>query len=284
MGPRPRTPERIVIVGRGKAGGSLRAALRAADVEVRCVSGRKPPAKKLAATLVLVCVPDREVSRVRVNVEDDVLVCHVAGSLGLAALSARRRGVFHPLASLDGKHAVPRGCLCAFDADHDDDALRLARLATRIGLVPCRVSDENRARYHAGAVIAANLATALVHLGVKQLQQAGIDVDVARVSLARLLASTAARCEDQALATALTGPVARHDAATVEAHLAAIDDASTQEVYRLLSLVLLDEVLAVPEASQHPDNDDDKNDDNNAGTLRRRLLRNALRHPTQIHD
>ena len=248
--------ERVVVVGGGKAGGSLRASLQEAGVDVVVVPGRALPAAKLDATLVLLCVPDRVVGSARVDVDDDVLVCHVAGSLGRSALSAKRRGVFHPLASLDGKHPVPRGCLCAFDADDDIDAERLRRLAERIGLSPARVTDEHRARYHAGAVIAGNLATALLQLGVEQLQQAGVDVDVARVSLSRLLASTAQRCIERPLGEALTGPVARRDAPTLAAHLAAIDDPTTQQAYRLLSRVLIERVLAT--GGVEGDDDDDK--------------------------
>ncbi|MDP2340068.1 MAG: DUF2520 domain-containing protein [Deltaproteobacteria bacterium] len=245
--------------------------MQAAGVDVVAVSGRKPPKKKLAATLVLLCVPDREVGKVAVDVDDDVLVCHVAGSLGLAALSFKRRGVFHPLASLDGKLPVPRGCLCAFDAADDDDALRLQRLAKRIHLSPCRVRDADRARYHAGAVIAGNLATALLQLGIEQLVQAGVDVDVARVSLARLLASTAARSVARPLDEALTGPVARRDAETLAAHLAAIQDPTTQQVYRLLSGVLIDRVLRDPKG-------DDRDEDDVVDTaLISGRLRDALR-------
>jgi predicted short-subunit dehydrogenase-like oxidoreductase (DUF2520 family) len=256
--------ERVVVVGRGKAGGSLRASLLAAGVDVVAVSGRKPPKRKLAATLVLLCVPDREVGNVAVVVDDDVLVCHVAGSLGLQALAFQRRGVFHPLASLDGKSPVPRGSLCAWDAADDDDAARLERLARRLRLSPCRVRDDQRARYHAGAVIAGNLATALLQLGIEQLQQAGVDVDVARVSLARVLASTAERSIERPLDEALTGPVARHDADTLAAHLAAIEDPTTKQVYRQLSGVLIDRLLPQPKgprASTPGRDEDDAVDD-----------------------
>ena len=219
-------------------------------MNARAISARTTRTRKVDATLLLLCVPDRVVGSVVVDVDDDVLVCHVAGSLGLSALTHRRRGVFHPLASLDGKQPVPRGCLCAWDVSDDDDGPRLQRLAHRIGLVPCRVRDEGRARYHAGAVIAGNLASALLQLGIEQLVQAGVDTDTARVSLARLLASTAARSIEQPLSAALTGPVARKDASTLATHLQAIDDDATRQVYRLLSQVLIERVLVA--------DDDDK--------------------------
>lgn len=245
--------ERVVVIGRGRAGGSLAASLRRARVPVRVVSGRAPP-RTLTATVVLVAVPDRYVGDVHVGVDDGCVVAHVAGALSLSSVRAQRRGAFHPLASLDGKTAVPRGCLCAIDADVDDDLARLTRLAERIGLVPRRVTDADRVAYHAGAVVAGNLATALLAQGIALLRQVGVDDDVARVSLARLLASTAARAEALPLAQALTGPVARGDAATVAAHLDALDARGagdvTAAVYRALTGVLVDDVADLDPAAR----------------------------------
>ncbi len=269
----------MLIVGRGKAGGSLAASLRQAGVDVVVVKGRASAQRrrtKLDATLVLLCVPDRFLGDVIVDVDEDAIVCHVAGALGLAALSAlpeKRRGVFHPLASLDGRHVVPRGCLCAYDGSDDDVRARLVRLAKRIGLVPRRVEDQQRAGYHAGAVIAGNLATALLQLGVEQLLRAGVDEATARVSLARLLASTAERAVARPLPEALTGPVARRDAATLRAHLGAIDDDDARAAYRLLSRVLIERVLP---RDTGPDGDGDSAGDGPNDDVRTALL-NALR-------
>ncbi len=237
--------ERVIVVGHGKAGGSLAASMRRAHIDVSVVSGRELPKKKLDATLVLLCVPDRFIREMHVDVEEGCVVAHVAGAAVLTDVDAVRRGAFHPLASLDGVSPVPRGSLCAWDADDgDDDAgVRLRRLAKRLGLVAARVRDEDRAAYHAGAVIAGNLASALLQLGVEQLRKAGVDDDVARVSLSRLLASTAARSLAAPLSLALTGPVARKDAATLKKHAAVIVDVDAGAAYRLLSRVLIERVL-----------------------------------------
>lgn len=194
--------------------------------------------------IVLLAVSDDAIADVaeRVDVAPGVIVAHVAGSRGLDALPIKlRRGVFHPLASLDGTKPVPDDTLCATDGDDDLIDATLHALAHRLRLKPCRVVDVDRARYHAGAVIAGNLATALLQLGVEQLQRAGIDEAVARVSLARLLSSTAQRAIDAPLADAVTGPVARGDVDTVARHLAVLDG-DTASAYRLLSRVLVQRV------------------------------------------
>lgn len=235
--------ERVVVVGRGKAGGSLAASLKKARVDVKVVAGRKLPKRRIDATLVLLCVPDRFIKDMHLDVVDGCVVAHVAGAAALVDVDAVVRGAFHPLASLDGKQPVPRGCLCAYDGDNDDVCARLAALAKKIGLVPRRVVDDGRAAYHAGAVVAGNLATALLQLGVEQLQRAGVDADTARVSLARLLSSTAERSAAAPLSQALTGPVARKDAGTLQKHLRVVDDADAGVAYRVLSRVLIERVL-----------------------------------------
>lgn len=236
--------ERVVVVGRGKAGGALRASLLKARVDCRLVSSRKLPRRPFDATLVLLCVPDRVVKDMHIDVVDGCVVAHVAGALPLTAVDAVRRGALHPLASLDGRSVVPRGSLCAFDGDDEEVRARLSALAKKIGLVPWRIVDDDRAAYHAGAVIAGNLATALLQLGVEQLTAVGVSAELARVSLARLLASTAARAEAWPLPEALTGPVARRDHETLRNHLRVIVDDDAAAAYRLLSRVLVQRVLA----------------------------------------
>jgi predicted short-subunit dehydrogenase-like oxidoreductase (DUF2520 family) len=179
---------------------------------------------------------------------------HMSGAKGasvLAPLLGRgcSVGTFHPLASLDGKHAIPRGTFIAIDTNgtHARESERkLASLAKRMKLVPGTVRERDRVRYHAGAVVAGNLATALLHEGVELLVRSGVARDVARVSLARLLASTAHNAIARPLDEALTGPVARGDVATIAGHVALLDreDATLAALYRALSAVLVDDVSA----------------------------------------
>jgi predicted short-subunit dehydrogenase-like oxidoreductase (DUF2520 family) len=236
---------RVVVVGTGRAAGSLLASLRRARIAARGMSGRGAVVAVDDADLVLVAVADGAIPAVAaaLRTAGTPLVAHVAGSLGLDALGGhRRRGGFHPLASLDGQTPVPVGCLCACDADTDDDFHLLEDLARRLRLAPARVRDADRARYHVAAVIAGNLATGLLQLGVEELQRIGIDGDVARQALGRLLLSTAARAMSAPLAAALTGPVARGDVDTVARHLAVLDDDTARVVYQQLTRVLVERV------------------------------------------
>lgn len=257
--------ERIAILGLGKAGGSLLASLRKARVTIVAKGARLTALKKTrawhTATVLVLAVPDNAIADVAraIAAEPAVpgLVVHLSGARGASALSSlEARGVtvgtFHPLASLDGKATIPRGTFVAVEAAArapgvaQDGEKRLVRLAKKLGLVAGTVRDADRVRYHAGAVIAGNLATALLHEGIELLVRSGVNRDVARVSLARLLASTAQNAIAHPLAAALTGPVARGDIATVEGHLALLDreDQDLAVVYRVLSAVLVDDVSA----------------------------------------
>ena len=249
-----RAPLRVTVVGRGKAGGSLMASLRRARMKPVSLSSRE--SLRLAhVDIVLLAVSDDAITDVaeRLDVAPGVIVAHVAGARGLEALPIKlRRGVFHPLAALDGTQPIPAETLCATDGDDDLIDATLHALARRLRLQPRRVVDVDRARYHAGAVIAGNLATALLQLGVEQLQRAGIDEAVARTSLARLLASTAQRAIEAPLGEAVTGPVARGDVATVALHLAVLDDDDdAADAYRLLSRLLVARVKPAKAAGRN---------------------------------
>jgi predicted short-subunit dehydrogenase-like oxidoreductase (DUF2520 family) len=258
--------EPIAILGLGKAGGSLVASARDARMSIVAKAARLPRLTRTlawhSARTLFLAVPDDAIEDVaralaRIAAKGKALpslVVHMSGAKGASALGALvdrgcTVGTFHPLASLDGAHAIPRGTFIAIDTQGPktrEGARKLQAIAKRMKLVPGTVREDDRVRYHAGAVVAGNLATALLHEGVELLVRSGVARDVARVSLARLLASTAHNAIARPLADALTGPVARGDIATIAGHVALLDaeDASLAALYRALSLVLIDDVSA----------------------------------------
>jgi predicted short-subunit dehydrogenase-like oxidoreductase (DUF2520 family) len=250
-------PTTIAVLGLGKAGGSLVASARAARVAVVArasrLSGLERTKRWLAAGALFLAVPDDVIEELAGQLAARSalprLVVHMSGARGASALAAlrgrARTGTFHPLAALDGSHPIPPRTFVALDGDAASVA-ELAAIARRMKLTPGIVGDAERARYHAGAVIAGNLATALLAHGVKLLVGAGVSPEAARVGLARLLASTAKNAIERPLPRALTGPVARGDEATIARHLALLDseDPALGAVYRALSRTLVDDVAA----------------------------------------
>jgi predicted short-subunit dehydrogenase-like oxidoreductase (DUF2520 family) len=94
-------------------------------------------------------------------------------------------------------------------------------LAEALEMRPFEVPEESRAAYHAAASIASNLLVALEESAAELLSRTG--VDDARELLAPLVLQTAANWAERG-PEALTGPIARGDAATVDRHLEAISE------------------------------------------------------------
>ena len=245
----------VLVLGRGKAGGALMASFAAAGVDAAQLPGRHPlvAADLDDVQIVLLAVPDDAVVAVATALPTSkAVVAHLAGAHGRTHLPAHlRRGTFHLLASLAPGVPIERGAICATDGDDDAANERLTVLAKQLQLTPVRVADEHRRRYHAAAVIAGNLATALLQLGVEEMVEAGVPDDVARVGLARLLRSTAERAIASPLPTALTGPVARGDVTTIGAHLAILEG-ETREIYTQLTRVLIERVRSSSSSSSAP--------------------------------
>jgi predicted short-subunit dehydrogenase-like oxidoreductase (DUF2520 family) len=138
-------------------------------------------------------------------------VGHVSGATPLAALDPHeRRFSLHPLQTFDrsGEPSQLDGAWAAISGE-TDDALAVAReLAETLGLRPFELADDDRTLYHAGAVFASNYLVTL--------QRAAVRLGVPAEGLVPLMRGTIEHGFE------LTGPIARGDWATVEAHKQAI--------------------------------------------------------------
>jgi predicted short-subunit dehydrogenase-like oxidoreductase (DUF2520 family) len=227
--------ERIVVVGRGRLGSALAAALAKARVHVAKTSGRSPSPHEIAkATCTIVAVPDPALeataSRIAQHVDHRSVVLHVAGSRGPDALQPCRAagaflGVMHPLVSFASKKSVAlRGA--TFVIGGDTRAVRTAiALAKKLGARPLHAGIHGPA-YHAAAALSANGAVALAARSIAVLESLGVGRRDAERAIGALLASVAANVSELGVPAALTGPISRGDAETVAKHreaLAAID-------------------------------------------------------------
>jgi predicted short-subunit dehydrogenase-like oxidoreductase (DUF2520 family) len=159
------------------------------------------------------------------------VVLHCAGALpareALAPVAGRVAGVglLHPLRALSGRGAPLAGTVFAVEGDARGRRVA-ARLARKMGGRPLVLDGARLARYHAAAALAGNHTLALVELAVRELGAVGLPRRRAEAALASLLASAADNVARLGLPAALTGPIARGDAATVERHLAALAPAA----------------------------------------------------------
>lgn len=195
----------IRVIGRGRLGSAVAARLME--------RGRRLEDRD--AQLVLLCVPDSAITEVARSIEPGPWIAHMSGATPLSALVPHsRRFSVHPLQTfvrgrgpeqLDGVWAAATG--------EDPDALaRATWLATELGLHPFELRDDVRALYHAGAAMASNYLVTLYRVASRALVAAGAPPE-ALLPLIR-------RTVDNGFE--LTGPIARGDWATVDAHLDAI--------------------------------------------------------------
>jgi predicted short-subunit dehydrogenase-like oxidoreductase (DUF2520 family) len=242
----------VAIVGAGRAGGALAAALAAAgpatvrlwdrDARRRRRVARQAGAASAAdlaavldgARLLVVAVSDEALEEVAGRCAaawpaagGPRTALHTAGAWPARRLAPRgpraARGERHPAVALSGPASASRlaggyatvsGQACALR-----DARRLARL---LGLTPLDVDDARRGLVHLAAVLAAGDVVTLLGLAADLMAGAGVPPARARGLLAHLARSAASGFERAGAPGALTGPVARADAATLAAHTEAL--------------------------------------------------------------
>lgn len=246
----PRAPSRptlrIGVVGAGRVGAVLGAALRAAGHEVVAVSAVSEesveraemllpgvpvapvPEVVEAAQLVLLAVPDDALTDLVAGLHatgtwrPGQLVAHTSGRHGLAPFAPVAADLLpmaiHPAMTFTGTSLdLARLSECCFGITTPQALRPVAEaLVVEMGGEPVWVAEEARGRYHAALAHGSNHMVTLVAQAMEILRSAGIE-PADRVLRPLLQASL-----DNALSSgdaALTGPVARGDAGTVAAHL-----------------------------------------------------------------
>jgi predicted short-subunit dehydrogenase-like oxidoreductase (DUF2520 family) len=225
----------LAIVGSGRVGGSLAAAAGRAGLDVHTAGRDDAFTVAGDADVALLAVPDSEIEAAATALAPAIgrlrLVGHASGATGLSALAPVVEGgaevfALHPLQTIPDSSTDFTGCPAAV-AGSTPEALEYARaLAERLGMVAFDVADTDRAAYHAAAVIASNFLIALEESAAELLGEISPD---ARELLAPLVLRTAANWAERGGA-ALTGPIARGDAETVERHLEALRDRAPELV------------------------------------------------------
>ncbi len=240
----------VGVIGAGRAGTALGAALARAGHPVVAASAVSDASVDRARTVfpnAVITEPSQVLRRadlVLLTVPDDVLpglvaglaateapvagrlLAHASGRHGLAVLepAARRGGLplaLHPVMTFTGRSDdVDRLSGTCFGVTAPE-VLRPAAeaLVIEMGGEPVFISEEHRDLYHAALAGAANHLVTLVAQAADLLRAAGV------TDPARLLGPLLAASLDNALLlgdAGLTGPVARGDAETVAAHVAAL--------------------------------------------------------------
>lgn len=206
----------LAIVGQGRLGTALAAALRDSGWQVEGPLGRG--ADGAGADAVLLCVPDDQIEPAARLIAPGLLVGHCSGATGLDALAPHEAFSLHPLMTVTAEGARFEGAGAAV-AGFTSRALALAKdLANALGLRPVEIADSDRAAYHAAAAIASNFVITLEAAAERLATTTGAD----RELLVPLVRATVENWATLGPERALTGPVARGDEATVARQRVAI--------------------------------------------------------------
>lgn len=236
----------IGIVGAGKVGAVLGAALRGAEHAIIGVSAVSEASRERAETLlpgvpvlevqdiveraelVLLAVPDDALGPLVEGLaklgawQPGQLVAHTSGRFGVGILHpARAAGAIplalHPAMTFTGMSLdLTRLLDCTFGVTADAAMLPIAQaLVVEMGAEPVVIAEADRVQYHAALAHGSNHLVTLVAQASQLLREVGVEAPE------RMLGPLLRATLENALASgesALTGPVARGDAGTVAAH------------------------------------------------------------------
>ncbi|BCJ59854.1 Rossmann-like and DUF2520 domain-containing protein [Micromonospora endophytica] len=255
----------VGVIGAGRVGATLGAALAAAGHRVVAASGmsgasqarlalllpavsrRSAASVALAATdLLLIAVPDDALAGVIADLAADgalrpgQVVAHTSGAHGLAVLAPAAAAGARPLAlhpamtftgTPDDLDRLP-GISYGVTAPAELRPLA-ARLVADLGGVPEWIGEADRGLYHAALAHGANHLVTLVNEAADRLRDAGVgQPEKVLAPLLRAALENALRLGDDAL----TGPVSRGDAGTVARHLTRLADTAPESVAPYLAL------------------------------------------------
>jgi len=266
----------VGVIGTGRVGPVLGAALARAGHRVVAGCGVSDRSRRRAeellpgvpllsaadvaerAELLLLTVPDDVLATVAEGlvstgaIRPGQIVVHASGRYGIGVLDAvRGRGALplalHPVMTFTGTSVdLARLAGCGFGITAPAAFRPMAEaLVVEMGGEPEWIAEELRPLYHAALAFGANSLVTLVAQATDLLAAGGVQEP------ARMLGPLLGAALDNALRSgdqALTGPVARGDAATVAAHLAELDriapDSPVRAAYLAMARLTADRALA----------------------------------------
>jgi predicted short-subunit dehydrogenase-like oxidoreductase (DUF2520 family) len=243
----------VAIIGLGKVGTAVGYLLKSAGYKIVAAADLSPEnlrqgiqytggraftdpaeAASLADCIIIATGDDaiasacEEISR-RGAVTAGKKVIHFSGAGGLDLLAAARRAgahvaSIHPIQSfahVEGAIKSIPGSTFGITADEaiKDWSVRFVR---DLGGNPFFITEKDKPLYHAAACLASNYLTTLMYKVEEIYTSIGLDQNEALNAFWPLVRGTLNNIETKGTVEALTGPIARGDAGTIEKHLKAI--------------------------------------------------------------
>ena len=264
----------VGFIGAGKVGFSLGRYFSGHSIKVSGYYSRNPKSAREAADftgtgfytsiddlmrdskVIFITTPDDAIGQIWEQLKAanicDRIVCHCSGVLSseifsdISAPRYRCRGYsIHPLLAVSSRldsYKELSNTLFTIESSANDGAARHSETQTdEIDAIFCACGNQvihlrpqDKARYHAAAVMASNLVLGLAKTAEEELQNCGFSRKDALGALVPFMQRNVAHLENHTPEEVLTGPVERGDVQTVCTHLETLV-AENREIYRLLS-------------------------------------------------
>jgi predicted short-subunit dehydrogenase-like oxidoreductase (DUF2520 family) len=261
----------VAIIGPGKVGTALGILYARGGYRVVAIGGRDPKRAELAASqigsdtlscnvvdaahaadAIILSVTDDSIKDVCAQIAREAacrrgaVLIHCSGALSSIDLFAIHRtchcslGSMHPLQTFpDVDSAIEKipGAYCFYEGDERATKF-ITHFARVIGLIPVEIHREEKALYHAAAVMASNYLVTLLDMMIETARLSGIDQDKVWPAFRPLIYGTLENVGRQGTAPSLTGPISRGDIDTVRKHLQSLDrvDPAAARLYRELGI------------------------------------------------
>jgi predicted short-subunit dehydrogenase-like oxidoreductase (DUF2520 family) len=235
------------VIARGHGKSLTRARRLSKQVSSRAVLG----AEGVKARVLWLCVPDSEIARVALSLDERFegkgrLVFHSSGALASETLAPlRRKGAavasVHPLMTfVRGSRPLLGGV--SFAMEGDPAAVRAARgIVCDLGGEPYAISRKEKNAYHAWGTFASPLLTALLATTEHVAELAGVTKKAARQRMFPMLLQTVRNYGTVGAAAGFSGPIVRGDVETVRRHLAVLRSSGVpRRVYLALARAALE--------------------------------------------
>lgn len=263
----------VSLIGAGAAGSALLLALKRSGHSVAAISSRSEQSARRCAELVggadvttdnaaasqrgeivVIATPDGAIGRVcrdlvqRQGIRPGQLVLHLSGALGAAELEpAAALGAdtcaLHPIQTLvepeQGADLLRSAWFCLEGAP--DGIERARELAMTLSGRVFTLDAAHKPLYHAALCVSSNYLIVIENIAAEMLQSAGLERSVALQALLPLIRGAAENLARSGLPDALTGPISRGDIRTIERHLEALEQGSSDHarIYRQLGRAAL---------------------------------------------
>ncbi len=249
---------KISIIGTGNVATHIGVALKNAGHTIADVTGRNADAaNELAALLnakanfditntdadaeiILLCVKDDAIAEVASLLPfSEKIIAHTSGfrSYNLLAAAGNNIGIFYPLQTMKKEVAFDfKNVPMLVEGSNETTSAMLHQLASDISESVHPVNELQRQYIHVAAVFANNFTNHLWELAEQILLEQNLNLDVLRPLIARSAENIATHSPSQLR----TGPAARGDFFTIDAHLNLLhNEAEMTKVYRVLTESIL---------------------------------------------